>query len=94
MHFMNTFYRQFCFRPGVFVANFEQMPHIVLVFPLLTLNKLMLSGYIVIDYMNFNETISCEMACSEAVTKATLSVKKEGLAFFCWPNVSFFYLGK
>ena len=33
--------------------------------------------------MNFNETISCEMACSEAVTKATLSVKKEGLAFFC-----------
>ena len=29
---------------GIFIVNFEQIPHIVLIFPLLTLNKLMPAG--------------------------------------------------
>ena len=32
-------------RSGVFIVNFEQISHIVVVIPLLTLNKLMLAGY-------------------------------------------------
>ena len=31
-------------RSGGFIVNFEQIPHIFLVFPLLTLKKLMLAG--------------------------------------------------
>ena len=37
--------RRHWIRSGVFIANFEQISHIVLVFPLLTLNKLILTGH-------------------------------------------------
>ena len=39
--------RKRCLRPaGVFIINTEPILHIVLVFPLLTLNKLMSTGWI------------------------------------------------
>ena len=36
-------------RSGVLIANFEQIPQIVVVFPLLNLNKLRLAGYSIED---------------------------------------------
>ena len=41
---IKTLERRHWRRSGVFIVNFEQILHVVLVFPLLTLNKQMLVG--------------------------------------------------
>ena len=69
MQLRNTFYRQFWSRSDPFIVNFEQMSHIA-------------TGCNVIDYVNFNETMSCEMTRSATVTGYREVSKNGVLAFF------------
>ena len=47
-------------RYGVFIVNVEQISHIVLVFPLLTLNKQMLAGWVLL-LPKFIDNSSCQL---------------------------------